>query len=149
MRSARFGLLNVPLGAGAHLLGVGGPTYLAIAILRLASKSSDYLSENEKRQTLRWLLQNQDVSGGFRGRTNKEADACYCFWCGGAIQAGLFSPMLQTAFYEPPGQILGAAELVDRAALTSFLGSCQFKFGGIAKAPGEHAGKGFISLLYE
>jgi len=96
----------------------GGPTYLAVAILRLAS---DSLSESERRQTLRWLLQNQDESGGFRGRTNKEADACYCFWCGGAIQ------------------ILGATELVDKAALVSFLGGCQFKYGGIAKASGESA----------
>ncbi|KAF9649787.1 terpenoid cyclases/Protein prenyltransferase [Thelephora ganbajun] len=99
----------------------GGPTYLAIAILRLASDSPEYLSESERRQTLRWLLQNQDESGGFRGRTNKDADACYCFWCGGAIQ------------------ILGATELVDATALALFLGNCQFRFGGIAKAPGEHA----------
>jgi len=58
--------------------------------------------------------------------------------------SGPFSPMLQVTFHEPPGQILGAAELVDRAALTSFLGNCQFKYGGIAKAPGEHAGGGSV-----
>ena len=56
--------------------------------------------------------------------------------------------MFQIALYEPPGQILGAAELVDWAALTSFLGNCQFKFGGIAKAPGEHAGRDLVSLPY-
>ena len=60
---------------------------------------------------------------------------------------GLFSPVFQIIFYEPLDQILGAAELVDRAALTSFLGNCQFKFGGIAKAPGEHAGRDLTSLL--
>ena len=49
---------------------------------------------------------------------------------------------LQIAFHEPSGQILGATELVDKAALVSFLGDCQFKFGGIAKASGESAGKG-------
>jgi len=97
----------------------GGPTYLAIAIFHLAPSSPKHLDETERRQTLRWLLQNQDESGGFRGRTNKEADACYCFWCGGAVQ------------------ILGAGELVDSTALASFLGNCQFKFGGIGKAPGE------------
>lgn len=61
---------------------------------------------------------------------------------------GLFSLVFQIAFHEPPGQILGAAELVDRAALTSFLGNCQFKFGGIAKAPGEHAGRDLTSFLH-
>jgi len=99
----------------------GGPTYLAMAIFRLTSDSPNFLNAVERRQTLRWLLRNQDCSGGFRGRTNKDADACYCFWCGGAIQ------------------ILGATELVDNVALASFLGNCQFRFGGIAKAPGEHA----------
>jgi Prenyltransferase and squalene oxidase repeat len=69
----------------------GGPTYLAIATLRLAprqpsSEASWNLTPSEHRQTLRWLIQNQDRSGGFRGRTNKEADACYCFWCGAAIE---------------------------------------------------------------
>lgn len=54
-------------------------------------------------------------------------------------------PIFQAAFYKPPGQMLGATELVDNIALTSFLGNCQFKYGGIAKAPGEHAG---IFLVY-
>ena len=57
--------------------------------------------------------------------------------------SGPFSHAFQIAFHEPLGQILGAAELVDRAALASFLGKCQFKYGGIAKAPGEHAGGDF------
>jgi len=35
--------------------------------------------------------------------------------------------------------MLGAAELVDSAALASFLASCQFKFGGISKAPSERS----------
>lgn len=86
MRSTRSVSLDIACGASVHLTGAGGPTYLAIAILRLAPDSAECLTENEKRQTLRWLLQNQDNSGGFRGRTNKDADACYCFWCGGAIQ---------------------------------------------------------------
>ncbi|KAF5335025.1 hypothetical protein D9758_016190 [Tetrapyrgos nigripes] len=58
--------------------------------------------------------------GGFAGRTNKDADACYCFWCG----AGL--------------KILGKSHLVDSRALVSFLADCQFRFGGIGKAPGEN-----------
>lgn len=39
------------------------------------------------------------------------------------------------------GQILGANEFVDTKALTSFLAKCQFKFGGIAKAPEERPGR--------
>ena len=37
-------------------------------------------------------------------------------------------------------QILGAGDLVNRTALARFLALCQFKYGGIAKAPGEHPG---------
>jgi hypothetical protein len=40
-----------------------------------------------------------------------------------------------------PYQLLGAKDLVDTSALASFLARCQFKFGGIAKSPGEHPGK--------
>ena len=82
----KVGITGGSIRAGVHLMDAGGPTYLAIAIFHLAPDSPEYLSESEKRRTLRWLLQNQDTSGGFRGRTNKDADACYCFWCGGAIQ---------------------------------------------------------------
>jgi len=131
----------VPWGPGVHLIRAGGPTYLAIAILRLATDSPECLTEGEKRQTLRWLLQNQDESGGFRGRLNKDADACYCFWCGAAIQVSFSPRTSKVVFHGPSGQALGAAELVDATALASFLGSCQFRFGGIAKAPGENAGR--------
>lgn len=112
-----------------------------MAIFRLASDSPECLTESEKRQTLRWLLQNQAESGGFRGRTNKDADACYCFWCGGAIQVSPSPRTSEIVFHGRSGQILGETELVDTVALASFLGSCQFRFGGIAKAPGEHAGR--------
>ena len=37
-------------------------------------------------------------------------------------------------------QILGEGELVDRSVMAGFLGECQFKFGGLAKAPGERPG---------
>lgn len=40
-----------------------------------------------------------------------------------------------------PLQILGAEDLVDSNALASFLGRCQFKYGGISKAPGENPGR--------
>ncbi|TFK70535.1 terpenoid cyclases/Protein prenyltransferase [Pluteus cervinus] len=101
----------------------GGTSYIAIASLHLAPSSflpNGPLTPAERELTVNWLLQNQAPSGGFKGRTNKEADACYCFWCG----AGL--------------HILGAKEFVDKQALAGFLASCQFKYGGISKAPGEH-----------
>ncbi|KAF8158421.1 terpenoid cyclases/protein prenyltransferase alpha-alpha toroid [Crassisporium funariophilum] len=100
----------------------GGTTYIAIASLALASTStSDFegLTPAQRQQTIQWLLRNQDESGGFCGRTGKEADACYCFWCGAALK------------------ILGAGDMVDSRALANFLSKCQFKYGGIAKAPGE------------
>lgn len=82
------------------------------------------LSPSEHASTLRWLVHTQDAaSGGFVGRTGKLADACYCFWCGAGIE------------------ILGHGDVVDRDALAGFMGRCQYKFGGIAKAPGEHPGQ--------
>ncbi|KAK0222201.1 terpenoid cyclases/protein prenyltransferase alpha-alpha toroid [Armillaria fumosa] len=99
----------------------GGTTYISIASLHLAPGfPSTRLTPAEQQKTIQWLVQNQLSSGGFTGRTNKEADACYCFWCGAALQ------------------ILGARELVNMQGLGQFLSSCQFKYGGIAKTPGEH-----------
>ncbi|KAH8086008.1 terpenoid cyclases/Protein prenyltransferase [Cristinia sonorae] len=110
---------------------LGGTTYCALASLHLApvpSSSSSpsrtplfspHISTKHRSRTIRWLLQNQTPSGGFCGRTNKVADACYCFWSGASLH------------------ILGASGLVDNRALATFLSTCQFKFGGIAKAPEE------------
>ncbi|KAG9315698.1 terpenoid cyclases/protein prenyltransferase alpha-alpha toroid [Chiua virens] len=97
----------------------GGPTYCALAAIFLAGKGSS-LTDDEKRQTIRWLTQNQVSSGGYRGRTNKEGDACYSFWCGASLT------------------ILDAREFVSERSFSEFLSSCQFKFGGISKAPKEH-----------
>ncbi|KAG0704867.1 terpenoid cyclases/protein prenyltransferase alpha-alpha toroid [Suillus ampliporus] len=98
---------------------LGGTTYCALASLQLA-KQLETLSSQDRQKTVRWLVQNQASNGGFRGRTNKDADACYCFWCGASLH------------------VLGAGDLVDKAAMSSFIASCQFKYGGIAKIPGEH-----------
>ncbi|KZT67125.1 terpenoid cyclases/Protein prenyltransferase [Daedalea quercina L-15889] len=105
---------------------LGGTTYCALASLKLAPATSTshwelHNTSAERLRTIRWLTANQSSSGGFCGRTNKIADACYCFWCGASLS------------------MLDAGEFVDTAALASFLGQCQFKFGGIAKAPGERA----------
>ncbi|KAF8903087.1 terpenoid cyclases/protein prenyltransferase alpha-alpha toroid [Gymnopilus junonius] len=109
-------------GQSTHCEAQGGTTYIAVASLSLASTwtgQAEYLTNTERDTTIRWLVQNHDKSGGFCGRTGKNADACYCFWCGAALK------------------ILGAGDLVDADALASFLARCQFKYGGIAKAPGE------------
>ncbi|OAX40430.1 terpenoid cyclases/Protein prenyltransferase [Rhizopogon vinicolor AM-OR11-026] len=98
---------------------LGGTTYCALASLQL-SKQLESLSAQDRQKTVRWLVQNQASNGGFRGRTNKDADACYCFWCGASLH------------------VLDAGDLVDEAAMSSFIASCQFKYGGIAKTPGEH-----------
>ncbi|KII91069.1 hypothetical protein PLICRDRAFT_52738 [Plicaturopsis crispa FD-325 SS-3] len=100
----------------------GGTTYCAIASLHLLPTSlTSYpiFTPAERKNTTRWLVNNQHHSGGFCGRTGKDADACYCFWCGASLQ------------------ILGVKDMVDVPLLTDFLSRCQFKFGGIAKSPGE------------
>ncbi|PPQ66383.1 hypothetical protein CVT24_007212 [Panaeolus cyanescens] len=105
-------------------LAIGGTTYIAVASLSLASSAmggKEILTPEEKEETIHWLVSKQAVTGGFCGRTGKEADACYCFWCGAALK------------------ILGAGKFVDRYSMVEFLGRCQFKYGGIAKAPGESA----------
>lgn len=43
-------------------------------------------------------------------------------------------------------QLLGANDLLDTSSLAHFLEMCQFKFGGIAKAPGEHPGRQNMQL---
>lgn len=97
----------------------GGPTYCAVASIHLAGQGKQ-LSESDRLRTLRWLIINQEPSGGFRGRTCKGADACYSFWCGASIS------------------ILEAKGLVSELPIVSYIASCQFKFGGIAKFPGDH-----------
>ncbi|KAK7054301.1 geranylgeranyl transferase type-1 subunit beta [Paramarasmius palmivorus] len=106
-------------GQYPHCEASGGPTYTAIAAIHLAPPSHKRLTTEEQQKTIHWLMHNQSSCGGFKGRTNKEADACYCFWCGASLK------------------ILGASELVDYRSLSKFVAECQFKFGGIGKAPGE------------
>ncbi|KAI0076738.1 terpenoid cyclases/Protein prenyltransferase [Panus rudis PR-1116 ss-1] len=103
---------------------LGGTTYCALASLYLApaaqglpASQNPYISPIERQRTIRWLLQTQTQQGGFCGRTNKDADACYCFWNGASLH------------------MMGAGHLVDSGALAAFLAKCQFKFGGICKAP--------------
>lgn len=100
----------------------GGITYIALAAMHLAPShgaEKHRLTPEERQQTIRWLLSNQSPSGGFCGRTCKEADTCYCFWCGAALR------------------ILDSGDVVDTRAMARFIASCQFKYGGISKTPTE------------
>ncbi|KAJ7046459.1 terpenoid cyclases/protein prenyltransferase alpha-alpha toroid [Mycena alexandri] len=98
----------------------GGTTYLAIAALHLAPPGPrPRLSTAERARSEHWLVHSQDASGGFRGRTGKAPDACYCFWGGAALQ------------------ILSAHDKINAYAFTEFIAACQFPYGGLAKAPGQ------------
>ena len=141
---------------------LGGPTYCALAALYLVPENhacapQARLQRAEWHATVRWLLHMQaQACGGFAGRTNKLADACYGFWCGAALAVRHLSlllllccviliicshgaPNVAPRFFAD--QILGAGDLLDAPALGAYLAQCQFKFGGISKAPGEHPGE--------
>ncbi|KAK7050524.1 terpenoid cyclases/Protein prenyltransferase [Favolaschia claudopus] len=99
-----------------------GTTFLAIACLRLAPpgpRPGPRLTPQEQARSEHWLIHSQDASGGFRGRTGKLPDVCYCFWGGAALR------------------ILGAHEKINAYAFTQFIAACQFPFGGVGKAPGQ------------
>lgn len=74
-------------------------------------------------------------------RSDEQGCGCVLLFLVWRGNSGIFLPRTPKVFHGPSGQILGATELVDAAALASFLGGCQFRFGGISKAPGEHAGR--------
>jgi geranylgeranyl transferase type-1 subunit beta len=85
------GYAQTPLGES-----LGGPTYCALAALHLvpadhACAPQAHLQRAEWHATVRWLVHMQAEAlasvggGGFAGRTNKLADACYGFWCGAAL----------------------------------------------------------------
>lgn len=80
------------------------------------------------------------------GRTEKNADACYCFWSGASLNVNkhFISKNFHILMYAQ--KILGEGDLLDRTALASYLSSCQFKFGGIAHAPNETPGQQMPSL---
>lgn len=133
-----FGL--VP-GSESH----GGGTYCAVSALYLMGFiEDDIFSKRVSSSTinvsllLEWCLQRQAVDGGFQGRSNKASDTCYAFWVGGVLR------------------ILGAQTLFDKKALREFLLTCQTKYGGFSKFPGQlpdlyHSYYGFsaFSLLEE
>lgn len=67
-----------------------------------------------------WLLhRQQEEQGGFNGRTEKDEDVCYSFWCGASAE------------------ILGVHSEISIVEDVKWLLSCQTKMGGIAKVPDE------------
>ncbi|KFK36845.1 hypothetical protein AALP_AA4G179300 [Arabis alpina] len=114
-----FGLIP---GSESH----GGGTYCAIASLRLMGfVGVDLLSNGlgssiiDPSLLLTWCLQRQANDGGFQGRTNKPSDTCYAFWIGAVLK------------------LIGGDAFIDKIALRQFLLSCQSKYGGFSKFPGQ------------
>nr|AAG40865.1 geranylgeranyltransferase beta subunit [Arabidopsis thaliana] len=114
-----FGLIP---GSESH----GGATYCAIASLRLMGYIGVDLLSNDSSSSiidpsllLNWCLQRQANDGGFQGRTNKPSDTCYAFWIGAVLK------------------LIGGDALIDKMALRKFLMSCQSKYGGFSKFPGQ------------
>ncbi|KAL5501803.1 CDC43 [Sanghuangporus vaninii] len=144
----------------------GGSTYCALAALALAPeqyRTEATLSAQEHKRTERWLVQQQkpQEGGGFSGRTEKVEDACYSFWCGAALRilrsgqvggAGCLSSRLHllanssTSGKEVKQHLQGEEtedndderDFIDRLTHTRFLSRCQFRLGGLAKAPDAH-----------
>ncbi|KAL7614984.1 geranylgeranyl transferase type-1 subunit beta [Lactuca sativa] len=133
-----FGLIP---GQESH----GGATYCAVASLRLMGFIEDNLISQSTSSCiidlpllLDWCLQRQALDGGFQGRPNKTSDTCYAFWIGGVLR------------------ILGANQFIDEKTLREFLLTCQSKYGGFSKFPGQfpdlyHSYYGFtaFSMLQE
>ncbi len=107
-------------GQAPHNEAHGGSTFCAIATLYLSPfPSQSQLKPPELDQTIRWLVRNQTGEGGFRGRTEKETDACYSFWNCASLK------------------VLQSDHLIDAQANAQYIEECQFRFGGIAKVPEE------------
>ncbi|EPX72149.1 geranylgeranyltransferase I beta subunit Cwg2 [Schizosaccharomyces octosporus yFS286] len=94
----------------------------------------DYIPD--KKRLLLWLINRQQSSGGFNGRTNKDHDTCYSYWVQGSLQ------------------LLGASQFISQQDVKSFLlCQTQHKFGGFSKIPGEfpdvlHSSLGLYALAF-
>ena len=56
------------------------------------------------------------------------------------MRAAVDAMSLASLIYVLDHQILGEKGVINSTALANFVARCQFKFGGIAKAPGEYPG---------
>ncbi|ORX68567.1 protein geranylgeranyltransferas-like protein type I beta subunit [Linderina pennispora] len=92
----------------------GGHVYCCVASLALMGRLDAIPTD----RVLRWALYRQN--DGYNGRVNKDPDACYAFWVGAAVE------------------MLGGHELIDSDGTFGFLMTCQSKFGGVGKTPGDY-----------
>ncbi|XP_021813917.1 geranylgeranyl transferase type-1 subunit beta isoform X2 [Prunus avium] len=111
---------------GVHIKVPGGATYCGVASLCLMGFIEDeILSKNAPSSIidvpllLDWCVQRQAADGGFQGRPNKPSDTCYAFWIASVLK------------------ILGGHKFIDKKALHGFLQTCQSKYGGFSKFPGQ------------
>ncbi|EJC98499.1 terpenoid cyclases/Protein prenyltransferase [Fomitiporia mediterranea MF3/22] len=182
-----------PFILGSLSFYLRGPTYCALATLALAPEThcaEATLSKEERKRTERWLVQQQQAlyvleetgegtsgkegeveGGGFSGRTEKEGDACYSFWCGAALRilrsgalggqdsSTMSSPDSSKRYPQAQSHDIEStssprpssldndferqrqdeeSDFVERLTHARFLSRCQFRLGGLAKAPGAH-----------
>lgn len=101
----------------------------------------------EQRQALEALITGQ--GGGFQGRPEKDADVCYSFWVGAAIQL-LRDHLEQTAGDPKPansGEKEQPVTLLSRERFQYFLLAAQSTRGGISKYFEEPPGKILYALV--
>lgn len=72
------------------IIAKGGSTFCGVGALTLLNKQTEGFINREK--LILWCLNQQTT--GFAGRVNKEADACYCFWIGAALDVS--TPAVET-----------------------------------------------------
>nr|ODN87186.1 geranylgeranyl transferase type-1 subunit beta [Cryptococcus depauperatus CBS 7841] len=100
----------------------GGTTYCCLAALALINDNclgKPVVQSDENNSTIvRWLVSRQ--IGGFQGRPGKLEDACYSFWCKGALN------------------IMGHTDLINHESDKIFLLSAQFPLGGFGKEPEDY-----------
>jgi len=129
------------------LEGHGGPTYCSLASLYLAPTKTARPDPQEVDQTLRWLSHNQvflegeegggETIGGFRGRTEKEPDACYSFWCCASVEILRSLSGFHATDDADESKESSGLTFVDKSANARWVERCMFKWGGVAKTPGE------------
>ncbi|TFY73953.1 hypothetical protein EWM64_g10059 [Hericium alpestre] len=111
------------------------------AILSLAILRDDFL-QLDRTGIVRFIASCQDSDGSFSttpGAGDSDLRMSYCAFALSSMLddwSGIDIP--RALAFVKQCRILNENELIDTAALRSFVARCQYKYGGIAKAPGEH-----------
>lgn len=106
--------------------GHGGALFCGVASLVLMNRDKDILDERQvssyngisttstwSDEIVHWCVNRQQ--DGMQGRINKKTDTCYSYWVGGTLT------------------LLQRRHLLNEAALTNFVLSCQTDVGGFSK----------------